>query len=132
MKVPSRIAFKKGIGVPKAVQDECNLQSSIPAAIVAAAADATLVDGRGDLDLEISGLRGPGGWIFSGAKWVEVSGTLRRGGRSYHFRALRRSVIDPFAGGTCGILAKCGRAIATDLAPWLENPVDGAVLGDAR
>lgn len=132
VKVPKSISFSKSLKVRAAIKNECGLQTSIPAAIVDNASDAELVDGNGNLQLEISDAHGPGGWVFSGPKWVEVKGKLRKGGKTYTFRAKRFSVADPFAGGTCGILAKCGRGIGADIALWLENPTSGAELGDAQ
>lgn len=132
VRVPSRIDYAKSATVRKAVRDQCDLQRLIPAAVADSSADALLVDGRGDLDMEITDAHGPGGWVFSGPKWVEVKGTLRRGGKSYSFRAKRFSATDVFSGGTCGILAKCGRALGADIAAWLANPTNNAELGDAQ
>lgn len=132
VKVPKRIEFAPGSGVRRQIVDECNLQTIIPEAIAARSGKVELVEGKGDLELVISDVHGPGGGIFSGPKWVEVKGTLRRGGERLTFRAKRLSAADPFSGGTCGILAKCGRAIGQDVADWLEDPVSGAEIGDAQ
>lgn len=127
------IPFAKTLKVRKAIKNECGLQTVIPRAVAANASNVVLVDGRGDLEIEISDVHGPGGWVFSGPKWVEVKGKLRRGGKVVgDFRAKRMSVADPFAGGTCGILAKCARAIGEDIALWLQEPSFGAEIGDAR
>jgi hypothetical protein len=131
VKVPRTIDFAQSASVRQAIRDQCGLQTSIPAAIASSSPGAVLVDGRGDLTFEITEVHAPGGWIFSGPKWLEVSGKLSRGGKSYGFRAKRFSAMDPFR-GTCGILAKCGRAIGSDIARWLENPTANAELGDAK
>ena len=86
------------------------------------------MNGAGNLSLTISDIQAVGGGVASGPKWVEVKGTYK--GKS--FRAKRISVFDPFAGGTCGILAKIARALGADIALWLENPTNNAELGDAR
>lgn len=130
--VSRSIGFAPGAGVRQQIVDECKLQTVIPAAVANSAGNVELVDGKGTLDLVISDVHGPGGGVFSGPKWVEVKGTLRRGGKALTFRAKRVSAADPFAGGTCGILAKCGRNIGADIAAWLESPVDGAEIGDAQ
>ena len=130
--VSREIAYAKGASVRAQVREECGLQTVIPLAIAENFVDAELVDGRGNLELEITDAHGPGGGAFSGPKWVEVKGTLRRGGKTLHFRAKRYSAMDIFSGGTCGILAKCGRSIGKDIAVWLANPTPGAELGDAR
>jgi hypothetical protein len=129
--VSRKIEFAKSASVRSAIQEQCNLQTSIPEAVASNSADAELVDGSGNLNLEITEVHGPGGWIFSGPKWLEVSGKLTRGGKTYSFRAKRYSAFDPF-GGVCSILTKCGRAIGSDIATWLQNPTDGAELGDAK
>jgi hypothetical protein len=59
------------------------------------------------------------GWVIS------------RGGKAYSFRAKRFSAFNSFGGG-CSILNKCGRAIGFFIATWLQNPTDGAELGDAK
>jgi len=130
--VAKKIPYANPAGVRKAIRDTCDLQTSIPAA-VAQATGARLVNGRGSLELMISKVHGPAGWIFSGPKWVEVKGKLRRRGRVVgSFRAKRYSAFNPFVGGTCSILAHCSRAIATDIAGWVESPSMHAKLGDAK
>jgi hypothetical protein len=132
VKVSRRIDFAPEASVRKQIVDECNLQTVIPSALADSSGKVALVDGKGDLELVISDVHGPGGGVFSGPKWVEVKGTLRRGGETLRFRAKRVSAADPFAGGTCGILAKCGRNLGKDIATWLESPTDGAEIGDAQ
>ena len=130
--VSREIAYAKGASAREQIQSECGLQTVIPAAIAQNFADVELVDGRGNLAIEITNVHGPGGGAFSGPKWVEVEGTLRRGGKAVSFRAKRYSAMDIFSGGTCGILAKCGRSIGKDIATWLTNPTPDAELGDAK
>jgi hypothetical protein len=130
--VSREIAYAKAATVREQVRNECGLQTVIPAAIAQNFVDVELVDGRGNLELEITDAHGPGGGAFSGPKWVEVKGTLRRGGKTLDFRAKRFSAMDMFSGGTCGILAKCGRSIGKDIAAWLTNPTPDAKLGDAK
>ncbi len=126
--VPKRIDYASTATIRQQVRSECELQTQIPEAIAANASDVQLVDGSANLSLEITEVHAPGGWLFSGPKWVEVKGSL--GDKS--FRAKRFSAMDPFAGGTCGILAKIARALGGDIALWLQNPVEGAELGDAQ
>ena len=126
--VARQIDYASTATVRSEVRSQCELQTLIPAALANQASDVQLVDGKGQLALEISDVHAPGGWIFSGPKWVEVKGSL--GGKS--FRAKRYSAFDPFSGGTCGILAKIARALGSDIAGWLRDPFDGAELGDAQ
>jgi hypothetical protein len=127
--VSSQIPIAKGVTVKQKILDQCAIQTKIPAAIGDASEQVSLVEGPGSLKLEISNVHAPGGWVFSGPKWVEVKGKLSSGNS---FRAKRYSVADPFTGGVCGILAKISRALGQDIAAWVENPVDGAELGDAQ
>lgn len=126
--VPKQIDYASTATVRSEVRAQCELQKLIPAAIANNSSDVQLVDGKGQLSLEISDVHAPGGWIFSGPKWVEVKGSL--GDKS--FRAKRYSAFDPFSGGTCGILAKIARALGADIARWLSDPFTGAELGDAQ
>jgi hypothetical protein len=131
--VARTIDFAPAASVRKQIVDECRLQSIVPSSLAKSSARVELVDDAStDLDLQISDVHGPGGGFFSGPKWVEVKGELRRDGEVLTFRAKRVSVADPFSGGTCGILGKCARALGADIAAWLENPVDGAEIGDAQ
>jgi hypothetical protein len=126
--VSKKIDYAASAHVVAKVRSECNLQTAIPAAIENNSKDVQLVDGPGTLSLKISDIQAVGGGVASGPKWVEVKGTYK--GKS--FRAKRISGFDPFAGGTCGILAKIARALGADIALWLENPTNNAELGDAR
>jgi hypothetical protein len=126
--VSSSIPFAKGVTVNQKIIDQCGIQTRVPEAIANASEQVSLVEGAGSLSLEISDLHAPGGWIFSGPKWIEVKGQL--GGQS--FRAKRYSAFNPFSGGTCGILARISRALGGDIAAWVQSPTDGASLGDAK
>ncbi len=132
VKVAKTIAYAKNASARQQLRDQCDLQTVIPAAISANSSNVELIDGRGNLRLEITHAHGPGGGAFSGPKWVEVKGSLRSGGKTLSFRAKRYSAFDPFSGGTCGILKKCGRRIGADIAAWLANPTSDAELGDAK
>jgi len=134
VRVPQRIEFAKGSNVRPAIQNDCGIQTLVPEAIAGSASNVELVPGKkGDLELAITDAHGPGGGVFSGPKWVEVTGKLRRGSKVIGtFRAKRISTTDVFAGGTCGILAKCARKVGADIGAWLQHPTMGAKLGDAK
>ena len=127
--VSNKIPLAKGVSVNQKILDECAIQTRVPEAVANASEQVQLVEGAGSLSLEISSVHAPGGWIFSGPKWLEVKGKLSSG---QSFRAKRFSAMDLFAGGVCGILGKISRVIGEDVAQWLENPNDGAELGDAQ
>ncbi len=134
IRVPERIEYASGSSVRDAIRNECALQTMIPQAIARSASNVQLVPGKKrDLELSITDVHGPGGGVFSGPKWVEVTGRLRRGSKVVgSFRAKRVSATDVFAGGTCGILAKCARSVGADIGAWLQNPTMDAKLGDAQ
>jgi len=134
IRVPERIEYASSSSVRDAIQNECALQTMIPQAIARSASNVELVPGKKrDLELAITDAHGPGGGVFSGPKWVEVTGKLRRGSKVVgSFRAKRVSTTDVFAGGTCGILAKCARKVGSDIGAWLQNPTMDAKLGDAK
>ena len=129
--ISKEIGFTNPGKVREAIQAQCAIQTIVPETI-AANSNAKLVDGKGSLSLEISDVHAPGGWIFSGPKWVEVKGSFKSGGKTLSFRAKRYSAFNPFSGGTCGILARCARGVGGDIAEWLASPTADAALGDAK
>jgi hypothetical protein len=121
-------------GATGAVQQECQLQTLVPQAIQQAAADVTLVDAPAKsgrwLELSISEVHAPGGGLFSGPKWMTVSGKLHDRGKVIGtFRAKRLSTG---ARSTCGTLAKIATVLGQDIAGWLSAPSMDAEIGDAR
>lgn len=137
--VQRAIPFAPGSGAPQVVIDQCDLQTRLPAFLSESSTLVELVDGqlgtRGRvLDLTIASVRAPGGGIFSGRKWLTVSGSLRENGREVgSFTAARHSVGGATGAftGTCGILGRAAQVIAQDIAAWLDAPSKGARLGDA-
>jgi len=126
------IAPNAGASLP--VQQECQLQALVPQAIQTAGGDVTLVDapakGGRWLELTISEVHAPGGGLFSGPKWMTVSGTLRDRGKTIgSFRAKRLSTG---MRSTCGSLAKIATVVGQDIAGWLAAPSMNAEIGDAR
>ena len=70
-----------------------------------------------------------GGALYTGPKWVKVTGSLMDNGREIgSFIALRHS----FRGWTgCGISDRINYQIAYDISKWLQAPAMSARLGDA-
>ncbi len=134
--VARSIEIASTAGASSAVQQECQLQTRVPAAIAQAAHDVLVVDnpsrsGRW-LELEITEVHAPGGGPFSGPKWMAVTGKLHEGGSVLgSFRAKRLST-GGFVKGTCATLGGCATAIGRDIAAWLKAPTMDAELGDAR
>lgn len=141
------VIFAKELKVRTAVRKECQLLTKLPdfiqsfgqeqyAAIKLESQSAGAAD---FLKIEIvdlprykknawGGRRGG-----RGGQWVSVEGTLIRAGKStVSFEASRASMGGFMGGykGTCALLGRCTKTLGKDIAAWLKNPVDGAVLGD--
>jgi hypothetical protein len=134
VQIPRSISIAPNAGATGAVQQECQLQTAVPAAIQQAAADAQLVDapakGGRWLELTITEVHAPGGGLFSGPKWMAVSGKLHDRGKVVgSFRAKR---VSTGARSTCGSLQKIATVIGQDVALWLSAPSLNAEIGDAR
>ena len=133
------VPFADGAQVPQKVQSECDLQTKVPEFLSKYAADVELIDsalgttGR-VLDLRIGNVHAPGGGAFSGPKWMTVTGVLRENGREVaRFSAKRFSTGGAFGAykGTCSIIGRCAKTIGKDIASWLQDPQNGAKLGDS-
>ena len=81
------------------------------------------------LTIEIIDILANGGGVFSGPKIVSIKGTLSKNGVAMSsFTATRASM--PFfpPRTTCNILGRSTEALGGDVANWLTDPVNGAVL----
>jgi hypothetical protein len=122
--------------VPAAVQDECELDTKIPQWLAEYAPGATpSAPGEGGrvLTLEIVGMMGAGGGMYSGPKQMTMIGTLTEGGQVIgSFRARRTTTGGAWGGykGTCSLLARTGKALAKDIGEWLRHPTADAKLGE--
>jgi hypothetical protein len=136
VQVPRTIPIAPGAGANPKVEQECQIQTQVPAAIAQFGTDVQLVDapskGARSLELSITELHAPGGGPFSGPKWMAVSGKLYDRGKVIgSFRAKRLST-GGMVRGTCATLGRCAQAIGQDIATWLNAPTMDAELGDAR
>jgi hypothetical protein len=136
VQVPRTIPFAPTAGANPKVQQECQVQTQVPAAIQQFGSDVQLVDqpsqGARSLELSITEMHAPGGGPFSGPKWMAVSGKLYDRGKVIgSFRAKRLST-GGMVRGTCATLGRCAQAIGQDIAAWLNAPTMDAELGDAR
>lgn len=118
-------------GVPQAIRQavQDNLAAPYEHLLPAPTPDTTSAP---RLSVEITDILANAGGVYGGPKMVEVRGTLTRAGQPpLRFSALRQSFMR--LGGwntTCGMLSRVTYALGTDIAAWLQKPVDGAVLGD--
>jgi len=143
VQVPAEVKFSTDANVREAVVNECNLQTKLPDFIRTYGkkngVDVVLSDkalnkkqkGR-VLLLEITNVNGAGGGAWSGAKSVNVKGSLYENGKRIgNFTASRYSGGGMFAAykGTCSILGRCVKTLGSDIAKWLKNPSKDARLG---
>jgi hypothetical protein len=139
-----KASYAKGLKVPDAVRAECGLEQKIPQYVEEFAkkgfdtvvlADGVSAKTKGKaLTMKITDLSGTGGGAWSGPKFVNIEGTLWQNGKvAGTFRASRYSSGGAFGGykGTCGILARCAKALGKDVATWAVAPSMNALLGDA-
>lgn len=141
------VIFAKDLKVRPAVRKECELLTKLPGFIQSFgqeqyAAINLEAQGAGAADflkIEIidlprykknawGGRRGG-----RGGQWVSVKGSLIRAGKSpVSFEASRASMGGFMGGykGTCALLGRCIKTLGKDIAAWLKDPVDEAILGD--
>lgn len=139
--MPVKYSFAATSNARKAVRDECNLGSKLAHFVQQYAggvfeqiktAESAPAKGK-YLDVKITNVHAPGGGAFSGAKSVMIKGHLLvNGKKTAGFEGMRISGGGAFAvfKGTCDILGRDVKALGQDVAIWLQNPVDGARLGD--
>lgn len=136
--IPSVVPFADEADVPAAVREECRLGEKVASFVEKYAKGSVAVsqDTSGRyVDMAITTVHAPGGGGWSGPKWMEVTGTLQENGEAVaSFRAKRFSTGGAFGGfkGTCAIIGRCTKALGKDIAKWIQKPVDGAELGDAK
>ncbi len=140
VKVLQTIGFSEGSDVRPKIKDECQLQTKVPKFLKEYSSDVELVasdpgsTGR-VLSMRVTQVHAPGGGMFSGPKWMTVTGELHEDGQMLgSFTARRGSGGGAFGGykGTCSIIGRCAKAIGKDIAAWLKSPGKDARLGDAR
>lgn len=137
IKVAREIPFAESSGVRDAVRNECKLQTKVTKFLAQFSTQVELVEdpsGSPDrLELTISQVNAGGGGAWSGPKSMTVKGQLfQNGDPGPTFTASRYSGGGMFAGykGTCSIVGRCAKTIGKDISKWLEDPTDGASLGD--
>ena len=137
------VVFAKDLQVRDAVRNECQLLTKLPGFVQSYAQDqyagidlqAKRSTGSDFLEIEIVDLPKfkKNAWAGRSGQWVGVKGSLlRKGKKTVSFQASRAS-MGGFMGaykGTCALLGRCTKTLGKDIAGWLKNPVDGAVLGD--
>ena len=128
--------FAATVEAPKVIA-ECDLQAKLPLWLAEFAPNAAPGAGGGAgkvLAMEITHVMGFGGGLYSGPKQIVVKGTLSEGGQvKGSFEAKRTTVTGGAFGGykgTCSLLHRTAKAVATDVSEWLPSPTMDAKLGE--
>jgi len=140
VKVKTPVPYAKSVSVRPQVKEQCKLGEKLASFLAESNSEVELVEGTlgssgSVLAMEITEVHASGGGAFSGPKWMTVKGTLKKNGRAVsRFRAKRFSTGGAFAAfkGTCSIIGRCTKALGRDIGAWLQDPKDGALLGDAQ
>lgn len=141
VQLASSAAWAPNAQVPEKVRAQCGLETRIPKAIADHSTDVELVSGKTNhaqgrvLEVTIHDVHAPGGGVFSGPKWGNVTGELYENGKLVgSFRARRSTMGGPWGTfmGSCSILDRVSNALGQDIATFLTAPRLDAALGDAR
>jgi hypothetical protein len=133
IKIGNKIPYAGPDVAREAIRKECDLENQMAAFLSAAVKGAEQTDnlkkaGGKVFDGKITGVWAAGGpW---GAASILVEGQLREKGKVIGTVAARRNTTR--GGGACSKLSVSARAIAKDIAGWIESPSMGAKLGDAK
>lgn len=132
--IPKTVPYAAEANVRDAVRNECKLEEKVAIFLGKYLKKNGYVSDDPKtgkyLDMKITEAKATGGGMYSGPKWMEVVGTLNENGKAGpSFRAKRFTTSGMRA---CSAAARCAKAIAKDISKWVQNPVDGAELGDAK
>jgi hypothetical protein len=135
--------YKKGAPIAQNIKQECLINKQLPDFIASFAAvngtevsldkNVTKATKGKALVVEIVEAVSSGNAFIGHRKYSKVEGTLYDNGtKKAGFKAARVSGGGFFGGwkGSCSVLGRTVKAIGKDISLWLENPVDGAYLGD--
>ncbi|WP_155944730.1 hypothetical protein [Pseudoxanthomonas sp. Root630] len=126
------------------IKRECEIATQLPAALVRFAAEGghrvelqdTPDTASGQVvKMEIHDAQSAGNAWMGHHKSVTVKGSLYRDGQQVAKFVARRNSRGGFGAGfkgSCAVLERTVNAIGKDVAGWLNNPSDGAQLGDLR
>lgn len=129
-----------GLQLNKA-DDPCDIPTSLAQAIqeqleapyeFAVPAHSDKLAGAPTLRLEITDILANAGGLYGGPKIVRLHGVLERvGAVPVHFDAQRQMFLHfGLPRSTCNMVGVVTYGLGGDIANWLQEPVDGAQLGD--
>lgn len=90
------------------------------------------IAGAPTLRIVVTDILANAGGLYGGPKIVQLHGTLERDGVApVHFNAQRQSFLHfGLPRSTCNMVGRVTYALGGDIAAWLQEPVDGAKLGE--
>ena len=138
--ISSSADFKEGSNIDSRIKAECNLNSQIIDYLKIYGAKNNLnfvvTDNKNSkentLNLTIDNAVSSGNAFIGHRKFVSISGKLKNQGKTYSFKAARKSG-GGFLGGyksSCAVLGGTVKRLARDTAEWAALPNDSARLGD--
>jgi len=137
--LPEKIPY--GENISQKVKNECNLDGKLSQFLKANGQKyftevKTGKSAPGDyvLNVEIYDADNRGGGAWSGSKFVTLKGQVKQNGKVLGtFTARRYTGGGAFAGfkGTCSLLGRCVKTLASDIANWAQSPTKEARLGDS-
>ncbi len=142
--VSDEIPFAEDAVIKGAIKKDCALPTKFPPFIesfgkefgvdVKVSSSASKSD-PAYLHVEITDAVSRGNAFIGHTKFTEATGTLYRNGEEVaSFVGQRYSGGGAFGGykGSCSVLGRTVKALGKDIALWLQNPEDGAQLGDLK
>ncbi|MGE0349251.1 hypothetical protein [Hydrogenophaga sp.] len=121
--------------------DTCDVPASLVQAIreqleapyeFAVSAPSASVAGAPTLRVQVTDILANAGGMYGGPKIVQLRGVLERPGAApSHFDAKRQMFLHfGLPRSTCNMVGRVTYSLGGDIAAWLQEPVDGAQLGE--
>lgn len=141
--IKPEIAYTSNSRVSTAIKQECTLPQALSENIVkkSIAQGVNIEVKRAikstdiELKIDIIDAVSSGNAAIGHNKFMVITGTLIKDGKAYSsFKAARLSGGGYFGAyrSSCSVLARITKALGQDTAGWLQDPYDGARLGDAQ
>ena len=143
--IKSKIPFANESSVKQAVKSECNIQSGLSNSIkkhsknhhidIAFDNNASIKSNKYYLAVEIVEAISKRYALGTHRKNIKIQGSLYKDSKKIaSFRGMRHSSGGKFGfmRGSCSVINSTIKVLGKDIAEWLNNPVDGASLGDLK
>jgi len=137
------VRFAPNSRVARNIKAECTLQGSLAKSIAKYAANNginvviknNIKSSDLKLDVKIEQAVSSGNAAIGHNKFVTISGSILKGNKEYYsFDAARLSGGGYFGGyrTSCSVLNRIASALGKDVANWLTDPYDNAMMGDTQ